>query len=204
MISKIDEHIWHISTGPIGTNTYILENNPPIVIDPGYGVKDFVDKECIVLLTHMHFDHICGLSELKPLKVYISKPDLAGLSDAVMNKSFFFGKDFRYTGECELLSDRLNIGVWHFRIIETPGHTLGSVVFELDGIFFTGDTIFIDSVGRTDFPESDEGSMLESLGRLMTLFKEVNPNSLVLPGHMQYGTVADVFEKNVFLKEVSI
>ncbi|MFN4191195.1 MAG: MBL fold metallo-hydrolase, partial [Pseudothermotoga sp.] len=101
------------------------------------------------------------------------------------------------------LSDRLNIGDWHFRIVETPGHTLGSVVFELDGIFFTGDTIFIDSVGRTDFPESNEGSMLESLRKLMTLFKEVNPNSLVLPGHMQYSTVADVFEKNVFLKEVS-
>lgn len=201
MISKIDARITRVLTGPIGTNTYVLENNPPIVIDPGYGAEKIIDRECIVLLTHMHFDHICGLNELKPLKVYISKPDLKGLSDEKLNKSHFFGTDYRYMNQCETFADDLKIGDWHFQIIETPGHTSGSVVFMTDKIFFTGDTIFIDSVGRTDFPESDEDLMLESLRKLLILFKKVDQNSLILPGHMEYGTVADVLEKNLFLRE---
>lgn len=204
MITKINDRITHISTGPIGTNTYILQNNPPIIVDPGFGVGKIMNQDCIVLLTHMHFDHICGLRELKPSKVYISKLDLTGLSDTTMNKSCFFGTSYRYTGQCEILSEKLDIGDWHFQIIETPGHTPGSVVFVTDEIFFTGDTIFVDSIGRTDFPESDENSMLESLKKLLVVFKKVDRNSLVLPGHMQYGTIADVLEKNVFLREVSI
>lgn len=194
--------VTHILTGPIGTNTYVLQNDPPIVIDPGYGIEKIVDQECIVLLTHMHFDHICGLKKLKPLKVYISKPDLAGLYDPVMNKSHLFGNSYCYQGECETFSDKLDIGDWHFRIIETPGHTAGSVVLVTDKVFFTGDTIFIDSIGRTDFPESSESSMVESLKKLSVLFKQADPDSMVLPGHMQCGTVADVLEKNVFLREV--
>ncbi|HEY8542308.1 MAG TPA: MBL fold metallo-hydrolase [Pseudothermotoga sp.] len=201
MTSKINAHITHTLTGPIGTNTYVLENNPPIVIDPGYGVGKIVDQECIVLLTHMHFDHICGLTELKPLKVYISKSDLKGLSDAMLNKSHFFGTSYRYMNQCEIFANELKIGDWHFQIIETPGHTPGSVVFVTDKVFFTGDTIFIDSIGRTDFPESDENSMLESLKKLSIIFKKTDPNSLILPGHMEYGTVADVLEKNLFLRE---
>jgi len=204
MAAKITDQILHLSTGPIGTNTYILRSTPLIVIDPGYGIGDVVNEDCIVLLTHMHFDHICGLKELNPAKVYISKSDLAGLLDPILNKSRFFGDDYSYKGQCEIFSEELDIGEWHFEIIQTPGHTAGSVVIATDKVFFTGDTIFIESIGRTDFPESDERSMLESLRKLLVLLKQTDPTTLVLPGHMDYGTVADVLEKNVFLKEVLV
>ncbi|MEJ5229091.1 MAG: MBL fold metallo-hydrolase [Pseudothermotoga sp.] len=204
MVNVIDERITHLLTGPIGTNTYVLKNNPVIVIDPGYGVKEFVRGECIVLLTHMHFDHICGLKELKPLRVYISKTDLNGLRDPKVNKSDLFRNGFSYNGECEILPEKIELGEWHFRVIETPGHTMGSVVYATEKFFFTGDTIFMESIGRTDFPESDETKMLESLRKLARIFKGVDRKTFVLPGHMEWGFVGDLFEKNCFFKEALI
>lgn len=204
MIHEINEIVSLVSTGPIGTNTYILKNSPVIVIDPGFGIGHHLKEECVVLLTHSHYDHICGLNEIKVTKVYVSEEDLQGLGDPSVNKSSFFGNSFVYDGPFDIFQDTLTIGKWHFDVIRTPGHTKGSVVLSTDGMFFTGDTIFMDSIGRTDFPESDEKKMVESIKMLLNIFKKVDPDLLVLPGHMEWGKVKELLKRNYFLREALI
>lgn len=72
---KVSDSVQCVVTGPIGTNSYIVWTHPVLVIDPGYGTGSIVREPCIVLLTHGHFDHVCGLKELDCEKVYISEPN---------------------------------------------------------------------------------------------------------------------------------
>jgi len=200
-ILHINDSIRCVVTGPIGTNSYVIDAEPIVVIDPGYGIGTFVQKPCIVLLTHGHFDHICGLKELRVERLYISEQEASWLVDPSLNLSLYFGERFVFNCEVEYLPENFTMGKLDFKVYRTPGHTPGSVMFKTNGVIFSGDTIFLDSIGRTDLPGGDEATMRKTLMFVKELLSSFEPHELVLPGHGEIGTVEEVLRDNLFLRE---
>jgi glyoxylase-like metal-dependent hydrolase (beta-lactamase superfamily II) len=139
------------------------------------------------LLTHGHFDHILGAGELQQAtgaKILIHALDRECLTDGKANLL----PQFSDTGSINLTADRLleegdviSFGDILLRVLHTPGHSRGSVCFisESEQLIFTGDTLFAQGFGRTDFYGSNPADMVSSLERLADL----QGNYRVLPGH---------------------
>lgn len=179
--------------GQIGTNCYIFRREGGYkcgVVDPGdqgeqvarWLVEKGLEAEA-VLLTHGHFDHILGIPGLREewpdLPVYCHPADL-GEGDTTS----LFGQRFptvRSFGDITPYreGDVVNVAGIAVEVLETPGHTPGSVTLRAENVLFTGDTLFAGSMGRTDFPGGDEGEIMRSLKRL----GELEGDYQVLPGH---------------------
>ena len=177
--------------GPIMTNCYILCDEAAkvcAVIAPGDEPKriEAMIASCgcspvMILLTHGHFDHctgVAGLLEKWPdLPVYIHEADV---TDGVGGELTFRRLDEKnqryYHG-----GDTLTVGGLTLRVMETPGHSRGSVclLVEGQGVIFSGDTLFRGNCGRCDFPGGDYRAMLRSLARLGRLEGQYQ----VYPGH---------------------
>jgi glyoxylase-like metal-dependent hydrolase (beta-lactamase superfamily II) len=182
------------TSGFIATNTYIFERNGEIfVVDPGFGIGEYLERKPVkVLLTHGHYDHIAGLVELNVVDVYISKEDKELLYDSNKNFSHLFGKDFIFNGETKDIDK-------HFYTIKTPGHTLGSRIIIIEDLIFTGDTIFCNTIGRSDLGGSKE-LMNKTIKNLNELFLDFDENMFILPGHEKICKISDLFKFNPFFK----
>lgn len=182
-----------LQLGQLGTNCYIFRETGGAkcgVIDPGgqgeqlaQWLKDKGLEPEAVLLTHGHFDHILGIPGLRTawpeLPIYCHPADL-GEGDTVS----MFGQAFptvRSFGDVTPWreGDRVTVAGVELEVLETPGHTPGSVTLRAGDVLFTGDTLFAGSMGRTDFEGGDEGAMMASLRRL----GELEGDYRVLPGH---------------------
>ncbi|MCR5282916.1 MAG: MBL fold metallo-hydrolase [Lachnospiraceae bacterium] len=145
-----------------------------------------------IYLTHGHFDHIYGLKALKELTgadvfAYEEERELCG--DVQMNVSDLFGRSV--TAEVDTyLSDGAKIGYGNIngRLIATPGHTQGSCCyyFEEDGILISGDTLFEESVGRTDFPTGSTSKLVRSIQDKLFVLPD---DTKVFPGHGEQTTI---------------
>ena len=142
----------------------VAAENDAVVIDAGdeYDkiIKAAKGKNIkAVLLTHGHFDHTGAVKELQKdgAKVYVSKNEEYMLSDSYSCLSAPFGFPFNEIKADVTFSDGdiLDICGIKFKVIMTPGHTTGSTCFLVDDILFSGDTLFYQSIGRTDFPGGD-------------------------------------------------
>ena len=155
-----------------------------------------------ILLTHGHFDHIWGAQKLRELsgaKIYACKEEEKLLLDANMNVSEMAGRactvkanGFLEDGQEETIADMT------FRVILTPGHTGGSCCyyFENDKILISGDTLFQESVGRTDLPTGSMSMLVRSVKeKLLPLPEEVK----VYPGHGESTTIGYEKKYNPFL-----
>ncbi len=195
--------------GLIKTNCYLVESpGAAVVIDPGFQTQETVDflaanaaKERMILITHSHFDHIGGapaLREVTGVPIGIGKGDSAALADPAKNLADRFHAHFAPFVADRTFADgeTVQVGDLSFRVIETPGHTVGGVSYLLDGVLFSGDTLFEGTVGRTDFPGGDFKALKKSLRRLMTLDGEVR----VLSGHGDETTIARERQTNLFLR----
>lgn len=185
-----------LTVGPVQTNCYIVNkegSSSCIVIDPGEETEKiaaYIGKKGLknegILLTHGHFDHITGISGLLSLvggKVYAYETERELMMDPRQNGSVMMGYELAMEPE-RLLRDGqvLNIAGMDFKVIHTPGHTKGSCCFysEEDKILFSGDTIFMESVGRTDFPTGNARELMDSVrNKVLSL----SPDVTIYPGH---------------------
>ena len=195
--------------GPIMTNCYILCDEAAkvcAVIDPGDEPKriEAMIASCgcspvMILLTHGHFDHctgVAGLLEKWPdLPVYIHEADVTDSSGSELTFRRLDEKNQRYWHE----GDTLTVGGLTLRVMETPGHSRGSVclLVEGQGVIFSGDTLFRGNCGRCDFPGGDYRAMLRSLARLGRLEGQYQ----VYPGHEEATDMDYERKANPYMKQ---
>ena len=197
--------------GQIGTNCYIFRRDGGYkcgIVDPGdqgeqvaqWLVQKGLEAEA-VLLTHGHFDHILGIPGLREewpdLPVYCHPADFGEGETTGM-----FGERFptvRAFGDIPPYreGDVVDVDGIRIEVLETPGHTPGSVTLRAGDVLFTGDTLFAGSMGRTDFPGGDEGQIMRSLKRL----GELPGDYRVLPGHEEQTTLERERRSNYCLRE---
>ena len=199
--------LYHLPSGPLRVNTYFLVNdqNQAVIIDGGENYKKVkqVEKEYgfkieALLLTHAHFDHAGNAKKLQDdgVKVYISKKDAPKLLNE-QNLSGDFGRAFDYLTADYTFDDGeiLNICGFEIKVIATPGHTDGSVCFLTGNMLFTGDTLFLESVGRTDFITGNRDQLVKSVKRLFDL----DGDYTVYPGHEDFTTLSHERKYNTFI-----
>lgn len=173
--------IRQLTLGELQTNCYLVSDadGASAVIDPAEAapVLALAAREGLqiraVLLTHGHFDHVGGvkaLMEALHCPVYVNERDLA-LPQWL--RGGLAATDFYAEG------DTVCVGALCFAVLETPGHTEGSVCLRCGDTLFTGDTLFAGGYGRTDFPGGNEKKMRSSLARLAAMAQDAT----VCPGH---------------------
>ncbi len=184
-------------TGIISTNCYLAineETKQAVVIDPAAcpsylmsHIKSEGLKVEAILLTHGHFDHIMGidgfLSEFD-VPVYVHEDDADAMEDPVLNQSSTYTSGYTF-GKARYLRDRqtLELAGYTFQVIHTPGHTKGGCCYYVasEDVLFSGDTLFQNSVGRTDFANSSTSDLVHSVREKLFLLPD---DTIVYPGHM--------------------
>lgn len=199
--------IYSVASGPLRVNSYFLVNentNKAVVIDAGESgnLIDRVESQMGIkvvanLLTHAHFDHSRNSKKLQEngVKIYISKEDALKLDNGghLGGINFpIFTPDFTFVDGQELVIEDIKI-----KVIQTAGHTSGSVCFLVENNLFTGDTLLKESVGRTDFITGSWQDLVVSIKRLYSL----NGNYNVFPGHGEQTTLDYERKNNPFIKE---
>lgn len=192
------------SCGPVSTNTLLIYCNEALeaaILDPSMGSAELVEKAIEskglkptkILLTHSHWDHIADLKELATkysLEVLVHPDDANNVthpgSDGLSAPIFIEGfPNVTHIRE----GDSIQIGTMSYKVIETPGHTQGGVVFynEKENLLLSGDTLFQGSYGRLDLPTADAKKMVDSLRKLSKL----PPDTVVIPGHGPQTSIKD-------------
>lgn len=144
-----------------------------------------------IVLTHGHFDHILGVNEMKEATgalIYAGKQDVDKLADADLNYSTGIRRPTVVEVDVPLSDgDILEVGSMKCKILNTPGHTSGSVClyFEEDEVLISGDTLFRETTGRTDFKTGNDDEMQLSIDRLLKLPESTK----VYPGHNEFTTI---------------
>jgi hydroxyacylglutathione hydrolase len=213
--------------GMLACNCYVLAQHAgadAIVVDPGQRAMDrlrrILDENRLtpaaVLLTHGHIDHIWSAQKVADTygcPAYIHPEDRFMLTDPIKGfgpriAQIAFGALFRepkQVVELDRDGDKLDIADTVVTVDHTPGHTRGSVVFRVaaDGpeMVFTGDTLFRQSVGRTDLPG---GSGRDLLGSIMTKLMVLDDDTVVLPGHGEKSTIGLERRTNPFLEGLTL
>ena len=131
------------------------------------------------------------------VKIAIGEKENFALSDESYNLANLFGANIKPFSADILLEDNceLNVGDLTFKVLHTPGHTVGSVSYLAEDVLFSGDTLFYMSVGRTDFPGGDFSVLRKSIDRLF----ELDGETTVLSGHGEATTIAFEKQNNPFL-----
>lgn len=161
-----------------------------------------VEKLEYILLTHGHFDHICGVKDLKEKyggKICISEADAACLSDEYKSLNARMGFAEQGLTEADILlhdGDIITLGETKINVLATPGHTAGSVCFVTDNEIFSGDTLFRLSVGRTDLPGGNGRNLMNSLKKIA----EITGERRVYPGHGGSTLLSFEKENNSFMR----
>ncbi len=200
-----------VPVGVMQTNCYILKypnSRDAIVIDPGDDltlIQDALhraDGVCrLILLTHGHFDHILAAGDLRGynIPVAIHEKDAHMLTERDMFSAIipydprpFDAPEYVFTKEGEY-----SVAGFDFYVIPTPGHTPGSVCYVFEGNMFTGDTLFKNSIGRTDFG-GNEADLMRSLRTL----RDIPGDYDIYPGHDSPSTLSDERRNNPYLRKV--
>jgi len=189
--------IQQMQVGGLAVLAYIVgdkENKVGLVIDPAADVDEIIraaqDSEIqikYIVNTHSHVDHISGNAEMKKktgAQIVIHEEDAHSLANTPLAMLQMFGG--KPSPPADILvkdGDVITVGDVSLKVIHCPGHSPGGMALYTDGYVFTGDTLFVEAVGRSDLPGGSWPVMLSSIEeKLMTLPEE----TVVLPGH-NYG-----------------
>lgn len=204
--------IYRLEVGMLATNCYIAVNEElkeGVIVDPGADagrimslVEELGIKVAAIFVTHGHSDHIGALSEVREATgapVYISEEDADMLTKADRNLSMYITKSITCAPAEYLFKygEDVTIAGMTFKVYATPGHTKGGVCLHVEDIVFCGDTVFCESIGRTDFPGGSYKQIIESIkNKILVLDDETR----LLPGHGPATTVAWERKRNPFLQ----
>jgi len=193
-------------------NSYlVVDKTEALLIDPGFNgeaIRNYLVTNNLslnqVVLTHGHFDHLRDVASLYAsckFTLLIHEADFPALSDDNRNYALAFHSRFNSdkTMPVRKLADRstIDFAASKATVYHTPGHTKGSISIRLDKWLFTGDTLFTDSVGRTDLMTGSASDLRRSL----QLFRQGFPQDiLICPGHGERARLAEVLRNNPFLK----
>jgi glyoxylase-like metal-dependent hydrolase (beta-lactamase superfamily II) len=191
-----------IQDDSFGENTYlIIKDSELFVVDPGfdYGkIKGAIEETGLVVskvfLTHGHYDHTYSLANFLPSIIYAHESEKELLFNPEMNLSSFTGKNLS-TKDINFYSGLFN-KIGDFEIYLTPGHTAGCVILKIENCLFTGDTLFLDTVGRTDLPTGNPKQLKESL----KTFDRFDRQIMAYPGHGDAFKLEEAYRINYFLK----
>ncbi|WP_394523156.1 MBL fold metallo-hydrolase [Lacrimispora sp. JR3] len=189
--------------GQIGTNCYILYREAykkAVIVDPGAQGNDILAR-CrelkvtpeAIFLTHGHFDHILGVEDIRrefpEIRIYAGEQEKELLQNPSVNLSASFGRAYSLEADRDLKDqERLEVGGISFQVIHTPGHTEGSICFYAaeEEVLVSGDTLFLESLGRTDFPTGDQSKIINSIREKLFILPG---DTLVYPGHGEMTTI---------------
>lgn len=204
--------IIQMEVGSLGTNCYIVycENSKKaVVIDPGGDAAKIlaaIEREHLlveaIINTHGHADHVLAnvkLQESTGAPLWIHSADADMLGSGTRNLSAFLGGATSCGKADRLLAegDILPVGDFSLTVLHTPGHTPGGISLLTDKTVFVGDTLFEESIGRSDFPGGSYSQLINSIkAKLMVLADEVK----VYPGHGPATTIGWERRQNSFIQ----
>ncbi len=203
------EMIRRLVVGALGTNCYVLKSGEELaVVDPGGDAETILDEVRklggtvkYVIDTHGHIDHIAANREViaaTGAELLVHELDAKLLAHPDRNLSSMMGLRITSPAPSRLLKegDKVVVGGDEMTVLHTPGHTPGGICLLASDYAFTGDTLFVDSIGRVDFPGGSEEQMMASLGRLQAVLQK---ETELYPGHGEPGTFGRALLVNPFL-----
>jgi hydroxyacylglutathione hydrolase len=203
-------HIEKFITGPIETNTYVIVNDEKkcFIVDPSSDCDDVlkylknntITPESIVI-THGHFDHCLGITEIldvyPELNIYMHPGESLLLRNAELNGSDMIGVQFSYTGPVvDLNEGSVQIGSFQTKIILVPGHSPAGIAVLIDKYLICGDILFAGSVGRSDLPGGNGTLLIQGIQEKLLILPE---DTVVCPGHGGRTTIAREKRDNPYL-----
>jgi len=208
----------HYVVSMVQTNCYIVinvETRECFIIDPGASGKQLAEKirqdnltPVAVLLTHGHFDHAGGakpLAEEFGIKIYAHEAEADTLHDPQKNVSWMVGTKETYDADVFLKDEEvINLAGFEVKVLHTPGHTEGGCCYYIaeEGVVFSGDTLFAQSVGRTDFPGGSMSQIVRSIQKKLMILNEpgnLENDIMVYPGHNDPTTIETERMENPYL-----
>jgi glyoxylase-like metal-dependent hydrolase (beta-lactamase superfamily II) len=184
-----------------------------VVIDPGDDVEQILEVVArhgltvkTIVITHAHIDHVGGAAKLKAATgapVYMNEADFP-LYDQIEMQAMWLGMDPPEVADIDVAlrdGDALRLAAAEFTVLHTPGHTPGSIGLWIpsEKKLIAGDTLFLDSIGRTDLPGGDGKKILVSIREK---FMPLPDDTLVIPGHGPTTTMGHEKESNYFLQRM--
>ncbi len=210
--------IGRMALGMYQTNCYFLyrEGQREVIVidapDRGADICGTLEKNGFhvagILLTHGHFDHIWGAEELRdaagrqagePVRIYACEDERELLKDTRMNVSRQMGRPCQVEADVYVKDgDEITAAGITCRVIATPGHTAGGCCYYVEeaGYLLCGDTLFLESVGRTDFPTGSMGTLVRSVREKLFVLPD---ETKVYPGHGDSTTIGHEKRYNPFL-----
>ncbi|OEG70783.1 hypothetical protein ATZ36_17575 [Candidatus Endomicrobiellum trichonymphae] len=200
-----------IISGGLEENCYAVYDSESLraaIIDPGEDGKKVIFeiekdklKPELLINTHAHYDHVLSDDQIRfefkiPLAIHKYEAQMLARDYGSGSGSIGFTVNVR---EPEILledNQKVELSFTTFKVMQTPGHTKGSICLLFDGFLITGDTLFAGTIGRTDF---DGGSYEEILNSLFKI-KKLNPSLVIYPGHGSSTTLANEIRHNPYLR----
>lgn len=186
--------------GMLKANCYIIfdeESRDGIMVDPGSEagniLKLLMEKDInlkYIVLTHGHGDHIGGVVEIKEAtkaEIMMSEKDDYLVHGGTQKMSPYFRNIKEFNTDISVKDgDTFKLNGFSFEIIETPGHTPGGICIKVNDSIFTGDTLFKDGVGRTDFEYGSHQTLVNSIQKKLFIYDDTTK---VYPGHEEPTTI---------------